>query len=212
MSGLLVMGAGGHGKVVADTASCTDRWNKIAFLDDRYESLSRVMNWPVVGGFNKVPDFIEEFSDIIVAIGNSTLRVQLLKRFAELGFNIPSIVHPTAFVSKAAELEPGSVVFAHAVVNAGAHIGLGCIINTGATVDHDCILGEGAHICPGVHLAGEVLVGNYSWIGIGASVVNLVSIGENVLIGAGSVIVSHIQSNVIVTGVPGRVVKRNEAS
>lgn len=212
MSGLLIVGAGGHGKVVADTACCVGAWDKIAFLDDRYESLIRVMKWPVLGGFKQAVDFIKDFPNLIVAVGNNTLRVELIRHFAKLGFNIPSLVHPTAFISSSAKLEPGSVILAQAGVNADVRVRLGSIINTGATVDHDCILGEGVHICPGVHLAGEVLVGNYSWIGVGTSVINQVSIGENVVIGAGTVIVNDVQSHVTVYGVPGRVIKSNEVS
>lgn len=209
MSGLLVVGAGGHGRVVADTAVEDGRWNKIAFLDDRHKQIDCIMNWPVLGSLLQAQEYLHDYPDLIVAIGDNTLRVKLLRRYLQLGFKLPVLIHPTAFVSKIARLSPGTVVFPRAAVNVGVGIGFGSIINTGAIVDHDCLLGEGVHICPGASLAGEVKVGDYSWVGIGTSVIQRVSIGENVFIGAGSVIVKDTGSNVKVLGVPGRVVNQN---
>lgn len=209
MSGLLVVGAGGHGRVVADTAMEDGRWDKIAFLDDRYAQIDSIMNWPVLGTLLQAQEYLQEYPDLIVALGENSLRVKLLMSYKKLGFKLPVLVHPSAFVSRAARVNPGTVVFPRAAVNAGAGIGFGSIINTGAVVDHDCLLGEGVHICPGASLAGDVKVGNYSWVGIGTSVIQNVTIGENVFIGAGSVIVKDIGSNVKVFGVPGRVVNQN---
>lgn len=209
MSGLLVIGAGGHGKVVADTAKEVGCWDKIAFLDDRYKQIDNVLGWPVLGKLLQEEKYLQQYPDLIVAIGNNKHRVQLLKGYMDLGFRLPVLIHPTAFVSKSATIQPGTVIFAQAAVNAGASVGLGNIINTGATVDHDCFIEEGVHICPGVHLAGEVNVGKFSWIGIGAAVIQQVAIGDNVMIGAGSVITRDICSNVKVMGVPGRVVNKN---
>lgn len=209
MSGLLIVGAGGHGRVVADTALEDGRWDKIAFLDDRYKQMDCNMNWPVLGSLLQAGEYLQDYSDLIVALGDNTLRVTLLRSYMKLGFRLPVLVHPAAFVSRAARLSPGIVVFPRAAVNAGVGIGFGSIINTGAIVDHDCLLGEGVHICPGASLAGEVKVGNYSWVGIGASVIQKVSIGENVFIGAGSVVVKDIGSNAKVLGVPGKVVNQN---
>lgn len=210
MSGLLIVGAGGHGKVVADTASCNGSWDKVAFLDDRFPSFRQVLNWPVLGSIAQAPSFLEDYPDLTVAIGNNPLRVKLLRRFAELGFRLPGIVHPSAYLSETAVLGSGSVVLPQCAVNAGAVIGFGCIINTGATIDHECVLGEGVHISPGAHLGGEVTIGDFSWLGIGSSVIQQITIGKNVVIGAGTVIIKNIPDNVKVYGVPGRVVKKNE--
>lgn len=210
MTGLLVVGAGGHGQVVADTANETGLWKKIAFLDDRYPTLNIVSEWPVLGKLNHAPSILKEYSDLIVAVGNNLLRVELLQSFAGMGFLLTKVIHPTAFVSKTAQIEAGSVVFAQAAVNTGAKIGFGSIINTGATVDHDCVLGYGVHLSPGVHLGGEVNVGNYSWLGIGSSVIQQISIGNNVVVGAGAVVTKHVPNSVKVVGVPGRVINTND--
>lgn len=209
MPGLLIIGAGGHGKVVADTAYETGQWEKIAFLDDRYLELKSLLRWPILGSIAQAPLFISEYSEAIVAIGNNSLRFELLQYFKELGFGLATILHPTAFVSQFAKIGTGSVVFAQAAINAGAQIGSASIVNTGAAIEHDCFIGNGVHISPGVHLAGEVKVGNYSWIGIGASVVQQISIGENVIVGAGAAIIASIPENTTVVGVPGRIIKGN---
>lgn len=210
MNGLLVVGAGGHGKVVADTAYSIGRWDKIAFLDDRYASIGNVLNGPVLGPLNQAASFLSEYAELVVAIGDNYLRVNLLRKFEDIGFRLPTLVHPTAFVSRAASLKPGTVVLSQAAVNAGAKVGFGCIINTAATVDHDCVLGTGVHVCPGAHLGGEVSVGDYSWLGIGSTIIHKISIGEKVIIGAGTVVIKQIENNVTVFGVPGRVVKKND--
>jgi len=207
MSGLLVVGAGGHGKVVAETAQAMGTWKDIAFIDDRYPELQRSLSIPVVSGIDNIPEFRAAFPDIIVAVGDARTRLNLLQRFADAGFRLPSLIHPSAWVSPSARLGEGSVVFAQAAVNADAHIGMGVIINTGATVDHDCMIGDGVHVCPGVHLAGEVYVGEKSWIGIGASVIQQIRIGAGVTVGAGAVVVDDARDGVTVAGVPAGILE-----
>jgi sugar O-acyltransferase (sialic acid O-acetyltransferase NeuD family) len=209
MPKLLVVGAGGHGKVVADTAYEEGRWDKIAFLDDRYPKLNVSLLWPVLGKLEQAQVFLKEYSDVAVAVGNNRLRVELIDRFSKVGFLLPAIVHPSAFVSRSAVIGAGSVLFAQAAVNAGAKIGIGSIVNTGATIDHDCIVADGVHISPGAHLAGTVKVGKCSWLGIGCSVIQQLSIGENVLVGAGAVIIKNVPNNVTIVGIPGKIVRRH---
>lgn len=212
MSRLLIVGAGGHGKVVADTAFECGRWEKIAFLDDRYPELNSSLLWPVLGKIEQAALFLLDYSDLSVAIGNNLLRVELVHRFTKMGFFTPTIVHPTAFVSRSAMIGAASVVFAQVAVNAGTQIGIGSIVNTGATIDHDCLLGDGVHISPGAHLAGTVKVGNYSWLGIGSSVIQQISIGESVVVGAGAVITENVPNDVTIVGVPGKIIKKHKIS
>ncbi|MCR4442983.1 MAG: acetyltransferase [Peptococcaceae bacterium] len=207
MSGLLIIGAGGHGRVVADAAEEAGRWDKIAFLDDW--AAGTAFKWPVLAKTSEAALFLDEYEDVAVALGDNRLRVEKLNYCEGLGFNLPAVVHPAAAVSKRAEIGAGSVVLAQAAVNAGAVLGRGCIVNTGATVDHDCLLEEGVHLSPGVHLGGEVKVGRFSWLGVGASVINRVTIGRCVTVGAGTVVISDVEDNVTVVGVPGRVIKKN---
>lgn len=107
---------------------------------------------------------------VTVGIGRNNVRLQKLSELLESGATLATIVHPHASVSRFAEMGAGSVVFASAVVNVDCVLGMGCIVNTGATVDRDCRLAACVHVCPGVHLASDVTVGEGSFIGIGAVV------------------------------------------
>jgi len=207
MSGLLVVGAGGHGKVVAEAALSMDSWEKIAFLDDLFPKIKEVLRLPVVGSVDDASLLREEYPNIVVAIGDNATRLHLLERFSGEGFRLSFIKHARSEVSPTAKVGAGVVIFAQVAVNAETRISDGVIINTGATVDHNCILGEGAHVSPGAHLAGNVDVGRNSWIGIGASIVPGIRIGSNVIVGAGSVVLDDIPDNSVAVGVPAKVIK-----
>jgi sugar O-acyltransferase (sialic acid O-acetyltransferase NeuD family) len=204
MNQLLILGAGGHGKVVAETALASNEWDKIAFLDDAFPSQKRVLSWSVLGILDDANGLIKEYPDLAVAIGQNALRLRLINHFSSLGFKFPNIVHPTALVSPSVKLGKGIVVFPKAVVNAESHLGSGCIINTSSTIDHDCRISDGVHICPGVNMAGGVSVGEGSLIGIGSSIIQQIRIGSNTTVGAGSVVISDIGDNVTAFGNPAR--------
>jgi sugar O-acyltransferase (sialic acid O-acetyltransferase NeuD family) len=207
MNRLLILGAGGHAKVVAETAITVGRWDRIAFLDDRHPALSELLNLPVIGRFSDALAFRESYSEAVVALGNNDSRIGWLRTLEVKGYTLPTIVHSKAYVSPYAVLGVGTVVFAQAAVNADARLGRGVIINTGATVDHDCFIGDGVHVCPGAHLAGEVRVGAHACIGIGAVVKQQTVIGEGVTVGAGAVVVKCVPAGVTVVGVPARIAK-----
>lgn len=207
MAALLILGAGGHGKVVADAALETGKWDEVVFLDDAWPGKKVNGCWPVAGNIQELHCWRDRCEDAVVAIGDNKLRMQFQAKLAAAGFNVVSVIHPAATVSRYATLGAGSVVFAGAVINVDATIGNGAIINTSATVDHDCILGVGVHVSPGVHLGGGTKVGDYSWIGIGASVKHLVSLGSNTIVGAGAVVLGNIPDGVTAIGMPARPVE-----
>jgi len=204
MSQLLILGAGGQGKVLAEVAEASGNWNSIAFLDDRHATLNGTLRWPVLDGVRHANRFISSYSHAIVAVGDSTMRLGWLTMLASSGFEIPRLAHPTAWISPSARLGAGCVVMANATVQADTMIGQGSIINTGASVDHDCRIGDGVHVCPGVSLGGDVHVGNGSWLGIGCSVIQGIHIGGRVTVGAGAAVISDIADGLTVVGVPAR--------
>ncbi|HEX4547900.1 acetyltransferase [Pseudomonas sp.] len=206
MKKLAVLGASGHGKVVADTAQCSG-WDQVDFYDDAWPG--RVHNgvWHVVGDSAALLARFHEYQGVIVAIGNNAVRSTKLASLSDIDAPIVSLIHPKAFVSQYSSIGPGSVIFAGAVVNADAKIGRGAILNTGCSVDHDCILGDTVHVSPGARLAGAVSVGDRSWVGIGASVKQLITIGCDVVVGSGASVVSNVPDGVIVVGVPAKVIK-----
>lgn len=204
MPALLIIGAGGHGKVVADTALEAGKWSEILFLDDAWPEKKRNGAWDIHGNMEMIESLKLRCTNAIVAIGNNHLRIELQSTLVAAGFEIATIVHPSARVSRFAKIGKGSVVFANAVINVDAQIGEAAIINTAATVDHDCQLGRGVHIAPGANLGGGVAVGDFSWIGIGAAVRHYTSIGADVTVGAGAVVVNNIADGVTAVGVPAR--------
>ena len=202
MSDLLILGAGGHAKVVAETALASGAASRVAFLDDR--ALPPVLGWPVLGPLDQAlePLIHEQFPAALVAIGHPATRLRWLVQLQAAGYRLPLLIHPSAWISPSAQIGPASVVFAQAAVQAQAVIGTGAILNTGCSVDHDARLGDGVHICPGARLAGEVQVGARSWIGIGASVIQQIRIGADVTVGAGAAVVHNLPDGVTAVGVP----------
>jgi sugar O-acyltransferase (sialic acid O-acetyltransferase NeuD family) len=201
---LLVVGAGGHGRVVADAALSMGMWDEMAFIDDRVATTERVLELPVLGSTHSLPGLRDKYHAVVVAIGAASDRLRLLEHCRSLGFDLPVVVHPAASVSRFSSLREGCVVCAQAVVNAGAVLEKGCIVNTASSVDHDCRLGIGVHVCPGARLAADVHVGDISWIGIGSCVKQGVIIGSNAIVAAGAVVIADVASGVTVMGNPAR--------
>ncbi len=201
MKKLAILGASGHGKVVADCAEECG-WENIVFFDDAWPERSHNGHWPVAGDTQSLLSSIPEFDGLVVAIGNNAIRQEKIRLFLEAGAPIVSILHPRAVISRYAELGVGTVVFAGAVINVDVQIGPGGIINTGATVDHDCVLGSAVHISPGANIAGGVRVGDRTWVGIGAVVRQMTNIGCDVMVGAGAAVVCDVSDGLTVIGVP----------
>ena len=201
MKRLALLGASGHGKVVADLAQLLD-WQSVDFFDDAWPSLSANGHWPVVGDTSALLAQLGQYDGVLVAIGHCAIRWQKLQVLRAAGAQLVSLVHPKASLSNFAALGIGSVLMAGAVVNVDSVLGEACIINTGATVDHDCQLAHAVHISPGAHLSGDVRVGAFSWVGVGAAVRQGVSIGSDVTVGAGAVVVMPVADGLTVTGCP----------
>ncbi|MBS8265631.1 acetyltransferase [Mesobacillus boroniphilus] len=202
---LLIIGASGHGKVVADIALKMNKWQSIAFLDDD-KSIKISMGLDVIGTSDDVFTHIEE-CEIFVGIGNNTTRQRIYERLETLGASIPLLIHPDAVIGSHVDIGIGTAVMAGVIVNCCTKIGKGCIVNTGSTIDHDNVIGDLVHISPGVHLAGTVKVGQGSWLGIGSVVSNNIKISNGCKVGAGSVVVKDITEPGVYVGVPVRRVK-----
>jgi len=201
MKRIVLFGASGHGKVVADVAF-TAGWDEILFFDDAWPGISTNGRWPVVGNFASFLERRHEFDAALVSIGNCGVRWRIQQQIAATGIPLATIVHPRACVSRFATLGEGTVVMAGAVVNVDAVVGKGCIINTGATIDHDCRLAHAVHVSPGANVSGGVTVGAGTWIGVGASVRQGVRIGYETMVGAGAVVVKDVGDNMTVMGCP----------
>lgn len=197
---LAVIGAGGHGKVVADIARQIG-YEEIIFLDDRRE-LTVCGNYHVIGKSGDAAAFAEKGYDLSIAIGDAKERQRIQESLEAEKITCVTLIHPNAVIADDVGIGKGSVVMAGTVINPGSIIGKGCIINTCASVDHDCRMEDFVHVAVGAHLAGNVHVGARTWIGAGAVVSNDVEICADCMIGAGTVIVRNIGKSGTYVGVP----------
>lgn len=202
MKDIIIIGASGHGKVIAEIALKMNKWKRITFLDDN-ESVKSSMGIKVIGKLADVFNYINE-CDIFVGIGDNITRQKIQEKLETAGASVPVLIHPNAIIGEQVELGVGTVVMAGTVINCCTNIGKGCIINTSATIDHDNLIDNYVHISPGVHLAGTVKVGTASWLGIGSVVRNNINITNGCRIGAGSVVVKDIIETGTYVGVPAR--------
>lgn len=202
MKRLAILGASGHGGVVADVAEL--RGWIVTFFDDAYPEKEEVGHWKVKGGSDFLLKSLDQFDGHIVAIGNNQARLEKTLLLEKVGAKVVSLIHPSAIVSKYATIDTGTVIMANAVVNSFSRVGKANIVNTSAIVEHDCVLKNGVHISPGAQLAGGVVVNERAWIGIGATIKQTLVIGNNTIVGAGAVVVSNILANKTVVGIPAK--------
>ena len=150
MKKLLILGAGGYGKTVADVAQQLGCYDKIAFLDD-----GKLGKPGVLGGCGEVFSFADNTTEVYPAFGNNETRMRWIDTLRENGIQIPTMVHPRAYVSPTAKIGTGTVVLPMAVVNTGVTVKEGCIINIGALIDHDSVIEAGCHLAPGAIVKAE---------------------------------------------------------
>ncbi len=203
MKSCAILGASGHGKVVAEIAELNG-FQHIIFFDDRWPSLSSVEHWDVSGDTATLLAKSRKYDLVVVAIGHNATRCVKQRELSAAGANFDVLAHPSAIISKYANIKVGTVVMANAVVNPFSHIGASCIINSSSIVEHDCKLADGVHVSPNASLAGGVEIGENSWIGIGSQVKQLVEIGREVTVGAGTTVINHVPDFHTVVGSPAK--------
>lgn len=200
---LAILGAGGHAKVVAETALLSG-WNAVDFFEDGCLSPRQFEVWTVSGNTDMMISYIDQYQGVFIAIGNAKARMERLRQLKSAGGKMISLVHPKATVSKLSSHGEGCLFVAGSIVNPFSRLGDGCIINTGSTVDHDCILGDYVHVAPGANIAGSVWIGDRVWIGAGACIRDRIIIGNDAFIGAGAAVVSDVIQGQTVVGVPAK--------
>ena len=198
---LTIIGASGHGKVVADIAEKCG-YTEIDFLDDN-PAVRFCGKYPVIGATSLSKDIA---NDIFVAIGNNAIRARIMEGLLAEGHSIPTLIHPNAVLANDVKIGVGTVVVAGVVINPNVEVGRGCIINTHSSIDHDCRVGNYVHIAVDAHLCGTVSIGDNTWICAGATVINNLSVCDNCTIGAGAVVLDDISEVGTYVGVPARVV------
>ena len=195
---VIIVGASGHGKVVADIVQKSGD-TVVGFLDDNPNLPEKFVGFPMLGYIEKYR--LYKNYKFVIAIGNSEIRERIVSNLLNVEWY--TAIPPSAVISGIdVSIGEGTVVMANTVINSGAVIGKHCIINSGAIVEHDCQIKDFVHVSVGAKIAGTVTVGKNTWIGIGASVKNNLSLCENCVIGAGAVVVKNINEEGTYVGVP----------
>jgi len=197
---VFLIGASGHGKVVAEILE-ESGINSIIFLDDNLVT-PQILEYSLIGSYKK--ELIKNGDSFIVTIGNNVIRKSVATKLNE---NFMNAFHPRSIISRRAFFGRGTVIMGGVTVNVGVEIGNHVIINTNASIDHNCIIEDYVHISPNVALAGDVHVGEGTHIGIGACVIQGVKIGKWCMIGAGTVVLKDVPDGATLVGNPGRVIK-----
>jgi sugar O-acyltransferase (sialic acid O-acetyltransferase NeuD family) len=212
MRKLLILGAGGHAKVVAEIARL-NQWEVVGFIDgvNPKRKGESFYGSKILGGDEVLEDlFRSDVEHAIVAFGNNRLRVQTAMNLDQMGFQLPTAVHPSAICSGDVDIGDGTVIAAGAVIGPSTSIGRFAIVNTQASLDHECRVCDGAHVGPGALVTGGVVVGKRAWIGAGAVIADHKQIGTDSIVGAGAVVVRDVPESVVVMGVPAIVARSVE--
>jgi len=207
---IIIIGAGGHGRVVLDILQRAGQHTVRGFVDSNPKLWGRrVDGVPVLGGPDLVADLARDgIAGAIVAIGDNGIRREFADLVSSVGLQMVNAIHPSANLARTVSIGRNVVVAAGALVCAHCQIGDSVILNTGCIVDHESMIGMAAHICPGVKLAGRVTVESGAFVGIGATVIQNVRIGYEAVVGAGAVVIRDVEPMTTVVGVPAKVIKQ----
>ena len=209
MTKIVVIGAGGHARVVMDALLKLGGYEIVGLTDPRADLHGKQVDGVTVLGDDAVlPSLLQQGIRAacmgIGGIGDNRPRANAFDHVRSLGFSFVNVVHPSAVVASTVRMGTGNTLAANSVLNAGAVVGADVIVNTGATVDHECVIGDHVHISPGATLSGGVTVGAMTHIGSGAVVMQGIRIGECALVAAGAVVVRNVAPGAKVAGVPAR--------
>ena len=210
----VIIGAGGHGKVVLEILRAAKKHEPVGFVDaDPSLAGKKVGGLPVLGAANVLGKLkAQKIKGAIIAIGDNRARRSYAQVLRQQGFELINAVHPKAILSPTSKLGKGVVVAMGAVVGSEATVGDLAIINTSAVVDHECVIEEAAHVCPTAALAGKVRVGSCAFVGLGAKILPCLTIGSEAVVGAGAVVLNDLLTGVTAVGVPAKVVKPAKAA
>lgn len=188
MKSLLILGAGGHGKSVAEAALLSGMWSNIVFIDDRWPSIELFWGLPVVSDVAGIEQFSSSEFCAVAAVGNNQMRQYFCAAIESAGLELVSVIHPRAYISPSAVLAAGSTVMAFAMIGTDTKIGRSAIINSNTVLDHDCELGDFVHLGVGVKASGAVKIGSYAWLQAGCIAGCGAVIAENAVVTVGTVL------------------------
>jgi len=211
MKKILLIGGGGHCKVVAAQVRAIGDFEIVGIVDRDKPLGTRLFGTEVIGFDKDLSLLRNSIPYALITLGSTkdnSLREKLFRLAEAAGFEFPVIIAPSAYVRVNAAIAAGTVIMPGCIVNDDCTIGKNCIINSGSIVEHDVAIGNHCHICPGACVSGNVKIGDLSFIGAGATIIQSVTIGNNVTVGAGSVVIKDIPDRVIAAGNPARILSK----
>jgi acetyltransferase EpsM len=210
---VVVIGHGGHSKVVSDIIRATKDLQIIGYLDNKYEKI-QVMDNIICGPVGAAKQLKEENDNVkfVMAIGDNKVRKLVVEKLGISTNDYLTIVHPNASISPSAKIGYGTVVMPQAVINADVIVGNHCIINSCSVVEHDSLLNDFVHLCPNSTIAGTVEIHEGSCVGSGATIIPNRRIGEWTMIGAGATVINHLPANCLAVGTPAKVKMNNKVN
>ncbi len=208
---VVIVGAGGHGKVVVDILCSGGVHRPVAFLDADPSLLgTRVAGLEVMGSIHYFAKLrAANVRGAIVAIGDNRTRLRYAKHLVDANAELINAIHPSAIVSDSATIGSNVVIAPRVVVGPESRIGDSVILNTACVIEHECEIGRAVHVCPMAALAGRVRVGDGAFIGLGAKIIPCLQIGKYTIIGAGATVIGDIPTHATAVGVPAQVIRRS---
>jgi acetyltransferase EpsM len=205
---IVVVGQGGHSKVIADLILSNQKYEIVGFLDDKYSEL-RLIEDKYYGPISSADKLLDQGHNVkfVIAIGDNKIRHSIVQK---LGFSDDyylTVIHKSAVLSPTAKIGYGTVIMPNSVINADSQIGHHSIINTGSVIEHDSIVGNFSHVCPSSTLTGTVHLGEGAYVGAGATIIPNIKVGEWAIIGAGATVITDIPSFATAVGIPAKIKK-----
>ncbi|MBI9018215.1 MAG: acetyltransferase [Phycisphaerae bacterium] len=206
---IVIVGAGGHGRVVLDILSSNHQFQVVGFLDNNIKLHNRIIDGTkVLGDLNHIDKIKNDgICGAIIAIGDNRIRKMYAKKILDSGLALINAIHPSANIAGNAKIGKNVTIAAGANICANAVIEDSVILNTGCIIEHECLIKNSSHICPGVKLAGHVTVEKLAFVGIGATVIQGIKIDQSAIVGAGAVVISDVSAFTTVVGAPAKPVK-----
>lgn len=207
---IIILGAGGHGRSALDIFSLDKKAKVLGFLDSSKDLRGRVMGGvKVLGEMELLEGIKKKASHFFVAVGDNRDRKMLTEQAEKAGLKPASAIHPSAIISKECRIGDGAFIGASSIIGPNVTLGKSVVVNCNATIPHNNFVADYANISPGVHMGGGTTIGEGSFVGVGVSLIQYIHIGKNVLIGAGTVVIKDVPDDVVIAGIPARVLRKN---
>ncbi len=211
MKNIVIFGTSGHAKVIVDILERSSQYSIVGFIDDFKEKNTSFLGYEILGKTEDIPDLIVKtnLKGGIIAIGDNWVRKNVRDKIISLApsFIFINAIHPEAQIAKNVQLGKGIAIMAGAIINSNSIIDDHCIVNTNSSLDHDSIMEEFSSLAPGVTTGGNVRIGKFSAISLGANIIQGINIGEHVVVGAGSLVLENIADSVVAYGTPSKIIR-----